>query len=41
GPFRNFRAGYASAFAMIFFVLIIGVTLYQFRASDRWVQYGE
>lgn len=39
--FRNFRAGYASAFAMIFFVVIIAVTLYQLRASERWVQYGE
>jgi ABC-type sugar transport system permease subunit len=39
--FRNFRAGYASAFAMIFFVVIISVTLYQVRSSERWVQYGD
>jgi len=39
--FRDFRAGYASAFAMIFFVIIIGITVYQIRASDRWVEYGD
>jgi multiple sugar transport system permease protein/sn-glycerol 3-phosphate transport system permease protein len=39
--FRNFRAGYASAFAMLFFVAIIFITLFQIRASERWVHYGE
>ena len=39
--FRNFRAGYASAFAIIFFIVIIAVTLFQLRFSERWVQYGE
>jgi ABC-type sugar transport system permease subunit len=39
--FRDFRAGYASAFAMVFFVVIIGVTLYQIRRSENWVQYGD
>lgn len=38
--FRNFRAGYASAFAIIFFVLIIAVTLFQLKFSERWVHYG-
>ena len=39
--FRNFRAGYASAFAMIFFVVIILITLFQIRTSERWVHYGD
>lgn len=39
--FRDFRAGYASAFALIFFVVIIVITIIQLRASDKWVQYGE
>ncbi len=39
--FRNFRAGYASAFAMFFFVAIIVITLIQVRMSEKWVQYGE
>lgn len=39
--FRNFRAGYASAFAIIFFIVIIIVTLFQLKFSERWVQYGE
>lgn len=38
--FRNFRAGYASAFAIIFFVVIIAVTLFQLKFSERWVHYG-
>jgi ABC-type sugar transport system permease subunit len=39
--FRNFRAGYASAFAMLFFVVIILITLFQIKASERWVHYGD
>lgn len=39
--FRDFRAGYASAFAVIFFVLIMVMTLVQLKLSDRWVHYGE
>lgn len=39
--FRNFRAGYASAFAMFFFAAIIVITVLQFRLSERWVHYGE
>ena len=39
--FRNFRGGYASAFAMLFFVVIILITIFQLRMSDKWVQYGE
>ena len=39
--FRNFRGGYASAFAMLFFVAIILITIFQLRISDKWVHYGE
>lgn len=39
--FRNFRAGYASAFAIIFFIVIIAVTLFQLKFSERWVHYGD
>ena len=39
--FRNFRAGYASAFAIIFFGVIIAVTLFQLKFSERWVHYGD
>lgn len=37
--FRNFRAGYASAFAIIFFIIMIGLTIIQIRGSERWVHY--
>ncbi|MFW5943059.1 MAG: carbohydrate ABC transporter permease [Chloroflexota bacterium] len=39
--FRNFRAGYASAFAILFFVVIIAITLFQIKFSERWVHYGD
>ncbi len=39
--FRNFRAGYASAFAIYFFIIIIAITLFQIKFSERWVHYGE
>lgn len=39
--FRNFRGGYASAFALIFFVVIMLITIFQLRLSDKWVHYGE
>ncbi len=39
--FRNFRAGYASAFAMFFFAAIILITLFQIRMSEKWVHYGD
>ncbi|HSM54895.1 MAG TPA: sugar ABC transporter permease [Candidatus Sulfomarinibacteraceae bacterium] len=39
--FRNFRAGYASAFAILFFIVIIAITLFQIKFSERWVQYGD
>lgn len=39
--FRNFRAGYASAFAIIFFIGVMAVTLFQLKYSKRWVDYEE
>lgn len=39
--FRNFRAGYASAFAIIFFIGVMAITLFQLRYSQRWVQYED
>lgn len=39
--FRDFRFGYASAFAVIFFLLTIGFTVAQLRLSRRWVEYGQ
>ncbi len=37
--FQQFRAGYASALAMVFFVVIMAVTLFQTRMARRWVHY--
>lgn len=37
----NLRFGYASAIAMLLFVVILLVTLIQFRLQKRWVYYGE
>ncbi len=37
--FRDYRAGMASAFAMIFFAATVLVTAIQFRAAARWVHY--
>ncbi|MEI7988789.1 MAG: sugar ABC transporter permease [Chloroflexota bacterium] len=39
--FRDFQAGYASALAVVFFVLIFGVTLLQIKLSQRWLYRGE
>jgi len=39
--FREFRAGYASAFAMIFFVISLAVVAAQFRIAARRVHYGD
>ena len=35
--FQSFQVGYASAVAMVVFVVIMAVTLLQFRLSRRWV----
>ncbi len=37
--FRQFKMGYASALAWVFFVIIMGVTVLIFRSSDAWVYY--
>ena len=39
--FRDYRAGYASAFAVIFFLITVGVLIAQWRALARRVHYGE
>ena len=38
--FRSFLMGYASALAWIFFVVVLTLTLIQFRLSGRWVYYA-
>ena len=38
--FRYFRMGYASAMAWVLFIIILAVTLLQFRLSRRWVFYA-
>lgn len=37
--FENFQMGYASALAWVLFVIILAVTLLQFRVANRWVFY--
>ncbi len=37
--FRYFQMGYASSVAVMLFVVMAGLTLLQFRASERWVFY--
>ena len=37
--FQNFRMGYACALAWILFVMLVGVTVLQFRLGRRWVYY--
>jgi sn-glycerol 3-phosphate transport system permease protein len=37
--FKWFRAGYASALALVLFVLILLITVAQMRLSKRWVHY--
>jgi multiple sugar transport system permease protein len=37
--FRALRMGYASALAWVLFIIIMVVTLLQFRAAGRWVYY--
>ena len=37
--FQWFKAGYASALALVLFVVIMGITLVQTRLSRRWVHY--
>jgi len=39
--FRDFRAGYASAFAIVFFAITVAVLILQWRALARRIHYGE
>jgi multiple sugar transport system permease protein len=38
--FQWLRMGYASALAWLFFVIVLIITLAQFRLSNRWVFYA-
>ncbi|MEZ4707295.1 MAG: sugar ABC transporter permease [Caldilineaceae bacterium] len=37
--FNFFRMGYASAMAWILFMIILGITILQFKTASRWVYY--
>jgi multiple sugar transport system permease protein len=37
--FLNFRFGYASAVSMVLFVLVLSITLVQFKVEQKWVKY--
>lgn len=37
--FQNFKMGYASALAWVLFIIVFTLTLIQFRAQRRWVNY--
>jgi multiple sugar transport system permease protein len=37
--FREFRFGYSSAIAMVLFVIVLIITIVQFRIEKRWVNY--
>jgi multiple sugar transport system permease protein len=39
--FRYGHMGYASAMAWILFIIILGLTLIQFKFANRWVFYEE
>lgn len=38
--FRYSQMGYAAAMSWVLFLLIMAVTVFQFRFQDRWVHYG-
>ena len=38
--FQFYQMGYASAAAMILFLIVLVFTLAQYRLQDRWVHYG-
>ncbi|HXF62674.1 MAG TPA: sugar ABC transporter permease [Caldilineaceae bacterium] len=38
--FRYFRMGYASALAVLLFIVVFSLTVFVYRSSDRWVYYG-
>jgi len=37
--FENLRMGYASALAWVLFIIVLAITLVQFKFSSRWVYY--
>lgn len=37
--FQNLRMGYASALSWVLFLVLLGLTLFQFRLSGNWVYY--
>jgi multiple sugar transport system permease protein len=37
--FREFRFGYSSAIAMVLFMIVLTMTIIQFRMEKRWVSY--
>ncbi|MBN1992114.1 MAG: sugar ABC transporter permease [Anaerolineae bacterium] len=37
--FKEFRFGYSSAIAMVLFVIVLVITIIQFRMEKRWVSY--
>lgn len=37
--FRHFRFGYSSAIAMVLFIIVLIITIVQFRLEKRWVSY--
>jgi len=37
--FREFKFGYASAIAMVLFLIVLIITIVQFRMEKRWVSY--
>jgi multiple sugar transport system permease protein len=37
--FRQFRFGYSSAIALVLFLIVLIITIVQFRMEDRWVDY--
>jgi len=37
--FKNFKLGLASAISLIMFVIIVTISIIQFRLSDKWVTY--
>ncbi|MCB0156855.1 MAG: sugar ABC transporter permease, partial [Caldilineaceae bacterium] len=38
--FSFFRMGYASALAVMLFIVVFGITVFVYRTSDRWVYYS-
>ncbi|NRY60239.1 carbohydrate ABC transporter permease [Clostridium beijerinckii] len=37
--FKEFAYGYSSAMSMVLFVIVLAITIFQFRAEKKWVSY--